>query len=75
MNVTINRENFDRVMAEKGCSTLGDISRATGISRPYLSQILNGHRGVGMAFVTKMLTELNVPFTFAPDSIYQLEEA
>lgn len=70
----IDHNVLETIKLEKGISSDRQLAARLGISHPYITQMKNGSRGVGLAFVTAMLTELDVPYTFTEGGLYWQEE-
>lgn len=70
----IDHNVLETIKLEKGITSDRQLAARLGISRPYITQMKNGSRGVGLAFVTAMLTELDVPYTFDEGGLYWQEE-
>lgn len=70
----IDHNVLETIKLEKGIPSDRQLAARLGVSHPYITQMKNGTRGVGLAFVTAMLTELEVPFNFDEGSLYWQEE-
>lgn len=71
--VTLNPDTLENIKFQNGISSDRQLALRLGISHPLLSQIKSGYRGVSALFITRMLTELGVPFNFDAGSLYRLE--
>lgn len=71
----INHDRLEEIKKEEGFTSDRQFAQDIGVSHPYITQIKNGSRGVGLAFVTAMYVQLDIPFNPGEaGSLYWLEE-
>lgn len=72
--IKLNTDVLDTIMRNHGIPSDRQLARVLNLSPAYMSQVRSGNRGVGLPFVTAMLTELDVPFTLEAGSLYELKK-
>ena len=72
--IKLNIDRLEKIKEAEGITSDRQLAAVLGVSHPFLSQVRNGYRGVSALFITKMLTELRVPFNFDEGSLYRMEE-